>query len=263
MKYICFTNNNLIASSLDCLDSVDTIYIDLEKLNKSERQGHTNSWISNHTYEDILSIRNYVKSSLLGVRIDPVNLNTGKQINRVIKNGADVIMLPMFYSLEEVKKVISIINKRVFLDLLFETPQSLEIIDLIPKNSIRKIHFGINDLSLAFSYSSMFRCLFSDKLEFAASKAYQREFEFGLGGVGPLGSKPINPELLLAKMISLKANRVILSRSFLKEIDLTDFISAKKSAEIKLNELINVERNLFDLDNSEIKNKIDLLKKFV
>ena len=42
----------------------------------------------------------------------------------------EVIMLPMFSKVEEVKKVISLIDD-VF-GLLFETPRSLEIIDLIP-----------------------------------------------------------------------------------------------------------------------------------
>lgn len=260
MKYICFTNNELLASSLDNLNPVDTIFIDLEKLGKDKRQGHTNSLISNHTYQDILNIRKSVRSSFLGVRIDPLNENTEFQVNKVIQNGADVIMLPMFSNIEEVKETISIINKRVYLDLLFETPKSLDLVDLIPKNLVRKIHFGINDLALAYSFNSMFSCLFSKAVISAAFRAFKRNIEFGLGGLGSLGSKPINPELIMAKLIQMKANRAILSRSFLKDIDISDFKSAKESAEKKLNELIEVENKLNSLCSDRLQIYIDELE---
>ena len=138
MKYICFTNNPLIVSSLDPIDEVDTIFVDLEVLGKNKRQKNTKSLISNHSYQDIDILRSKIKSSFLGVRIDPYNINTENQINKCIQNGAEVIMLPMFTNLDEIKKVLSIINKRAYLDLLFETPESLNLIDIFQKNLFEK-----------------------------------------------------------------------------------------------------------------------------
>lgn len=263
MKYICFTNNCLIASSLDELKSIDTIFVDLEILGKFDRQGHTSGLISNHTYEDIERLRKCIKSTCLGVRIDPFNSNSEYQINKCIRYGVEVIMLPMFSAVEEVNKVISLIDNRVSLDLLFETPKSLEIIDLIPKESIRKIHFGINDLSLAYSFKSMFDCLFFKGLEDAALKCFKKGFDFGIGGIGALGSKPIQPELILTKLITMKSNRAILSRSFLKKIETNNLISAKDSAKKNLEELINLERKIMFLDEKEIKHKLKIFKNYL
>ena len=263
MKYICFTNDCIIASSLDILNSVDTIFVDLEILGKFDRQGHTNGLISNHTFEDIKNLRNCLQSTCLGARIDPLNSNSEYQINKCIEYGVDVIMLPMFSTVEEVQKVISFINKRVSLDLLFETPASLEIIDFIPKESIRKIHFGINDLALAYSFKSMFNCLFFKGLENAAMKCMQKGYEFGIGGIGALGSKPINPELIFSKLIMMKSSRVILSRSFLKKIDTNNLNTARKTAKINLDALIALERKLMSLDEEQIKLKLDTFKKLI
>ena len=263
MKYICFTNDRIIASSLDVLDSVDTIFVDLEILGKVDRQGHTNGLISNHTYKDIKNLRNCINSTFLGARIDPLNSNSVYQINKCIEYGVEVIMLPMFSTVQEVQEVITIIDKRVALDLLFETPRSLEIIDLIPKESIRKIHFGINDLSLAYSFKSMFKCLFLKELENAAFKCLKKGFDFGIGGIGALGSKPIKPELILTKLLKMKSNRVILARSFLQKIDKNNLISARYSAKFNLDELINLEKKLMLLDEQQIKIKLNFLKKMI
>lgn len=260
MKYICFTNNPLIVSSLDPIDEVDTIFVDLEILGKNERQRNTNSLISNHSYQDINILRTRIKSSFLGVRIDPFNFNTENQINKCIQNGAEVIMLPMFSTLDEIKEVLSIINQRAYLDLLFETPESLNLIDIFPKESIRKIHFGINDLSLAFSLHPMFKCLFSKELEIATNKAFQRGVDFGIGGIGAKGSKPYSPKLILSKIIKMKSSRVILSRSFLNEINLQNSFLAKKSAHMKIRELINLQNELANSDESKIQINIDIFK---
>ena len=263
MKYICFTNKCIIASALDKLEPVDTIFVDLEILGKVDRQGHTGGLISNHTYEDIKNLRNYINSSYLGARIDPFNANSEYQINKCIEYGVEVIMLPMFSTVEEVQKVISLIDKRVFLDLLFETPKSLEIIDFIPKKSIRKIHFGINDLSLAYSFKSMFNCLFFKELENAALKCFQLGFEFGIGGIGALGSKPISPDLIFTKLLKMKSSRVILSRSFLKKIETNNIDSAMNTAKNNLDELISLEKEIILLDEEQIKIKLDFFKKLI
>ena len=58
----------------------------------------------------------------------------------------------------------------------------------------------------------------------------------------------------------MKANRAILSRSFLKDIDISDFKSAKESAEKKLNELIEVEKKLNSLCSDRLQIYIDELE---
>ena len=82
MKYICFTNDCLIASSLDELKSIDTIFVDLEILESLIGKA-TSGLISNHTYEDIKKLRKCIKSTCLGVCIDPLNSNSEYQIINV------------------------------------------------------------------------------------------------------------------------------------------------------------------------------------
>ena len=108
---------------------VDRIFIDLETLNKKERQKGRNTFISTHKAEDVAIMRSILKKSQLLVRVNPINELSEEEINFVIDKGADIVMLPMFKSRGEVEKFIDIIGGRCSNMLLLEHVEAVKNLD--------------------------------------------------------------------------------------------------------------------------------------
>lgn len=265
MEFFAFTNNHLYIKALDQCENLDTIFIDLEILGKEKRQAGTNSLISKHTLEDIKICSSILNNSFMGVRINPLNKNSKIEIEECIANGAEVLMLPMFYSVEEVNDILRIINSRCQLDLLFETPKALENIKKFPFQSIRYSHFGLNDLSIALKKKHIFDMFFTNILNDSTEYLRTINHKFGIGGVGAIGSKPFSPKLIFTMHKILSSKRCILSRSFLSKITNTDQCSANKSCIKNTKDLIKLWYDLQNLSSLEIdkykSNFNDLLKR--
>lgn len=82
---------------------VDRIWIDLETLGKEERQKGMNTVKSKHTVGDIKKIKPLLTKAEMLVRINPWHNGSEKEIDEVISAGADIIMLPMWKTPDEVE----------------------------------------------------------------------------------------------------------------------------------------------------------------
>ncbi len=257
MRYFLFNSNIELAQAIDNISKIDTYYIDLEIIGKEERQKNRNSLISYHKLDDIDIVRNALNKTSLGVRINPINNYSESEINSCIKRGANVLMLPMFKKLEEVEEFINIIDKRCSIDLLVETPEALSFIDKLPFKKIRYIHFGINDLSIAFNYKIIFQMYFEEKLKKATKYLKDNNITFGIGGIGNFDAKPFSPNLIFSAAISNGAERIILSRNFLSKINKVEI---SKSIEKNLIILNNIYEKLKILENDEINKNLLIFK---
>jgi hypothetical protein len=237
MNFIVFTNNPLHAIILDEHILVDTIYLDLEILDKEDRQKNTNSLISRHTYSDIESLRPLVNNSSLGARINPLHHGTIGEIEKCIQLGVDVIMLPMFTTVDKIHRVLECINGRCDLDLLIETPMALCSVQDYAHLPVRYFHFGINDLSIAYNLDHMFQIYSQGYLEAACVFLAKKKLPFGIGGVGAMGAIPFKPEWIIAQNIHLSSSRLILSRSFLSKIDLSSEHNARSTLSLEMSYL--------------------------
>ncbi len=224
LKLMYITNKPSIALVAE-KSGVDRIFIDLEKLGKKERQGHINSVMSNHSIKDIKVIRNTITSSELLVRVNPINPDSENEIQSVIENGADIIMLPMWKTLDEVIVFLKYVNGRVKVNLLLETKEADEIIDEVIKlNGIDEIHIGLNDLHLSYGKTFMFELLTDGTVEKLCSKIKNAGIPYGFGGIGRIGYGKLMAEHILCEHYRLGSNMVILSRSFCNsdnEIDMS------------------------------------------
>ena len=81
---------------------VDRIFVDMEYIGKAQRQGGMDTVQNHHTVEDVARLRPVLDQAELLVRVNPVHPGSKEEIDRVIAAGADVIMLPMWQSVEEV-----------------------------------------------------------------------------------------------------------------------------------------------------------------
>ncbi len=208
------TNNPNIALAAEKA-GVNRIWIDLEVLGKEERQKGMNTVKSNHTIADIRAIAPLLTKAQMMVRTNPWNPNSKKEIDEVIEAGAQVVMLPMWKSVNEVKNFISAINGRAKTSLLLETKEAVECLDEVLKlQGIDEIHIGLNDLHLSYGLTFMFELLTNGVVESLINKIKVKNIVYGFGGVSHLGDGLVPAELIILEHYRLGSKNVILSRGF-------------------------------------------------
>ncbi|MGN0506557.1 MAG: aldolase/citrate lyase family protein [Lachnospiraceae bacterium] len=220
---------------------VGRIFVDLESLGKKERQKNRDTYISNHKLEDISIIKNAVNSVPVMVRVNPINPNSSNEIEECIRRGADILMLPMFTTVEEVRIFTNIINGRARVCLLLETPQALvRIHDIVKSSGVDEIHVGLNDLHLGMKLDFMFELLSGGIVDYIADTVKNNNIKFGFGGIAKLGQGIVPAELILGEHYRIGSEMTILSRTFRKDADTFDALN-KEIQKIKL-----FEKNIID-----------------
>lgn len=215
LKLMYLTNDPQIAAIAQAA-GVDRIFLDLELRGKEERQGHLDTVISHHSIEDVRLLKAVLTSAQLLVRVNSVFDGSEAEINKVIADGADIVMLPYFKTVKEVSAFVSICAGRVKTCLLFETPEAVEHIDeILAVPGIDEVHIGINDLHLGYHLTFMFELVANGTVEMLCHKFKEKGIPYGFGGVGRPGSKVALPaERILAEHYRLGSSQVILSRAF-------------------------------------------------
>jgi len=130
IKFIMITNNPDLARLAES-SGVKRIFVDLERLGKKARQGHLDTYISNHSIEDVAKVKHALDSAELLVRLNPLNRDTDRDVEQAIINGADILMLPMFRTSDEVQEFVRIVDRRVKIIPLVETFDAVQSIDEI------------------------------------------------------------------------------------------------------------------------------------
>lgn len=214
LKLMYITNNPDVALAAERY-GVDRIFVDLETLGKEERQKDMNTVKSKHTIRDIKVISSLLTTSEMLVRINPWNTNSIKEIDDVILAGGDIIMLPMWKTVEEVKEFINAVNKRAKVILLLETKEAAEIIDdIMMIEGIDEIYIGLNDLHLSYGMKFMFEPLSNGIVENLCKKIKAKNIPYGFGGIARLGEGLLPAEKVIMEHYRLGSTIVILSRSF-------------------------------------------------
>lgn len=217
MFHLLYITNNPEVALMAERNGVDRIWLDLEKNGKENRQRGKDSVISHHTLQDICNVRKVINEAKLLVRINPWFVGSKKEIDDVIAAGADIIMLPMWKTCEEVERFIDAVNGRVKTLLLLETKEAAEtaIDDVLEKGLAEEIHIGLRDLSLSYGIDFLFSMYATDVLERVSLRINKESVPFGIGGVGKFGIGLMpGPERLLIEDIRLGASSVILARTF-------------------------------------------------
>ena len=171
LNLMYITNDPAVARIAEA-SGVDRIWVDMEFIGKSARQGGMDTVQLHHTIDDIRAIRAAVTKSEVLVRVNPIHEATPDygdsawEIPAAIDAGADVVMLPFFKTVKEVKTFIDLVDGRAKTMLLVETPEAVEIIDdILALDGIDEIHIGLNDLSLGYGMKFMFELLADGTVE--------------------------------------------------------------------------------------------------
>lgn len=212
---LMYITNNVEVARIAQKYGVDRIWVDLETLGKNERQGHIDSVKSHHSIRDIKRIVSILDKSEMLVRVNPINENSEEEINQVIDAGADIIMLPMWKSKNEVISFLKYVNGKTKTVLLLETKEAVECLDdVLNMGGFDEIHIGLNDLHLSYGQVFMFQLLTDGTIENICNKIKKYNIPYGFGGIAKLGTGDLPAENVIQEHYRLGSTRAILSRSF-------------------------------------------------
>lgn len=214
LKTMFITNNPQIAQIAEN-HTVDFIFVDLETMGKEARQPNMDTVKSQHTFDDISSIKTALKKAQLLVRVNPLHQGSSDEINEAIARGADVLMLPMFRTASDAETFVSLIKGRTEVMLLAETPEAQANISAISQVAgVDSIHIGINDLHLAQKKKFMFELLVDGTVAEMCQYMGQHPIRYGFGGTSRLGHGLLPAQHIIAQHYHLGSQQVILSRDF-------------------------------------------------
>lgn len=244
LKLMYITNRPEVALIAE-RNGVDRIFVDMEYIGKAQRQGGMDSVQNHHTVEDVRSLRNVIRKAELLVRVNPIHDGSAEyesseaEIESVVSAGADIVMLPYFKSVSEVRRFINVVAGRARVTLLLETPESVDVLDeILALPGIDEIHIGINDLSLGYGKKFMFELLTDGTVERLCRRLEMRGIFYGFGGIASLGRGLIPAEMIIKEHYRLGSHMAILSRSFcnvdkLDDIDTVEEVFSHGVREIR------------------------------
>lgn len=257
LKLMYITNDSVIAEIAE-KNGVDRIWIDLEWMGKEKRQPGMNTVKSNHTIDDVEKLRPHIKKSELLVRVNPLFQGSKKEIDAVIKGGADIVMLPMFKTVNDVKAFVDMVDRRAKVMLLVETPEAIcDLREIIKVPGIDEIHIGLNDLHIAYGMSFMFELLTNGVVEDACKIIKESGVPFGFGGMARLGEGTLPAEYIIGEHYRMGSSGVILSRTFCDTWTYRDYEQITEIFESEVKKIRDYEKFLkkqneqFFLENHE------------
>lgn len=234
LKLMYLTNSPQVAKAAQA-GGMDRIFIDLETLGKQERQGHLDSVKSQHSLADISRVKDVLTTSELLVRVNPIHEHSPAEIDEAIARGADIVMLPMFTTAEEVRTFIDLVHGRAKTLLLLETKLAYEHMEeILDCSGIDEVHIGLNDLHLCYGLDFMFELVANGVVEDICKFLKKKQIPYGFGGVGRMGYGLLPAEQILCEHYRLGSSMVILSRAFLNttqdkqlsQAEMTDYFTA-------------------------------------
>jgi len=250
------TNNPSVAKIAEGA-GVDWIFVDMEFIGKDNRQGGLDTVQNHHTISDIRTIREAVSRSKVLVRVNPIHglqpdgyCDSEHEIDAAVEAGADIIMLPFFHSLQEVKDFIGYVQKAnevhgrsVKTCLLLETPEAAILIDeILNVKGVDMIHIGLNDLHLAMGMKFMFQLLTDGIVDQLAKKIQAKGIPFGFGGIAGLQGGALPGSFILKEHYRLGSSMVIIGRSFCNTNLITDLDEIRSIFNKGINEIRQLEK---------------------
>ena len=256
MKLMYITNNPAVARIAEDA-GVDWIFLDMEVIGKAFRQSGLNTVQNHHTVDDIKRIRKAIKKSKLLVRVNPIhdavdNYPSSKdEIDASIEAGADILMLPYFKTVEEVKTFIHLVNGRAKTLLLLETVEAANLIDkILEVPGIDMIHLGLNDMHLELGMKFMFELLADGTVERLGDKIKAKGIPFGFGGIATLDGGALQGSMVLKEHVRLGSSMVIVSRSFCNTEIVTDLNEVKRIFDTGISGLRALEKEASQADTA-------------
>lgn len=214
IELLQITNDPALARRSDAIAGM-RLFIDLERNGKAERQAGRNTFISSHQVADIAPVKAVLRASRLMVRVNPLHAGSAAEVDAVIAAGADLLMLPMFHTAQQLRDFCALVAGRRPVSALLETSAALDCVDgWIATPGLQEVFVGLNDLHLSLGCAFMFEPLARGLLDPVARQARAHGVRFGFGGIARLDEGLLPGRDVLAEHLRLGSQAVILSRTF-------------------------------------------------
>lgn len=214
------------------------VMIDLERLGKAERQAGRNTFISQHQASEIAPVKAVLRRTRLMVRVNPLNDGTRAEVDHALAHGADLLMLPMFGSPDELAAFCAIVARRAPVVPLLETRDALlSVHRWIIQPGLGEVFMGLNDLHISLGCAFMFEPLAWGIVDEVALAAARQGLPFGFGGIARMDEGLLPGRDVLAEHLRMGSGSVILSRAFHRADGGTSFdadVAALRRAESDL-----------------------------
>lgn len=213
-----WTNDPSLAAMADQA-GVDRIGIDLETLAKSERQVGRATWISTHNLSDLKALRPVLSSAELFVRCNPFHRGSEAEVDDALRYGAQVLMLPNFTQLDDLRRFAEVVAGRAKIIPLVERLKSVELINEFTMLGIDEFHVGLNDLSIDLGLSNRIAVLGMPIMDRISAFARGHRLRFGIGGLARAGDTglPVPSDLVYAQHARLGSSGALIARVFFRE----------------------------------------------
>ena len=248
------TNKPAVAEIAEA-SGVDWIFLDMEFIGKDARQGGLDTVQNHHTVKDVQNIKAAVKKAKVLVRVNPIHdalpdySSSKDEIDATIAAGADILMLPFFKTIEEVKTFIKLVNGRAKTLLLMETVEAANLVDeILEVPGIDMIHLGLNDMHLELGMKFMFELLANGTVEKLGNKIKAKGVPFGFGGIATLDGGALPGSMVLKEHVRLGSSMVIVSRSFCNTDIVTDLNEVKRIFDTGISALRALEKEAAQAD---------------
>ena len=259
LKLMYITNRPDVAKVAQSC-GVDRIFVDMEYIGKEERQGGLDTVKSHHTVEDVKNLRGVLNETELLVRVNPIHeageswCSSKEEIDAVVEAGADIIMLPMAKTVDEIKKFVEYVGGRVKTMLLLETAEARENLkEMLDVGGIDMVHIGLNDLHLSYGMKFMFQLLTDGTVEDIIKTITAYGIPYGFGGIARLGFGMLPAEYVIAEHYRLGSSMAILSRSFCDVYKTKNVAEVQALFEQELKKIREYEAELTNKDDAFFK----------
>ncbi len=247
MFNLMLITNDTELASFAVKSGVTRIFVDLEVNGKYERQGHLDTLISKHLMSDVSKIRKSVPDTELLVRLNPYFEGSRHEVEQAIAAGADILMLPMFTTVDEVQSLSHIINGRAKFIPLVETAAATNCLaEVVKVEGVSEIYFGLNDLHRDLNLNFMFEPLANGLLDSLVNIVKESKLPFGFGGLARIGEGILPAELILAEHVRLGSSCVILSRTFHRKSESLNDIQSLMCLEEEINKIYRSREGLMN-----------------
>jgi hypothetical protein len=189
--------------------------VDWETLGKRHRQKSYDTQINDASLADLCTVRASTDATVI-CRINGFNSKISDEVEKAIGAGADEILLPMVRSVNEVQRVLDLVNGRCNVAIMLETVASINIAEDLARLPLSRVYVGLNDLGIERKTPNIFSAMVDGTVEYMQSKF---SIPFGLAGLTlPDLGNPIPCRLLIAEMARLNCDFSFLRRSFHRDI---------------------------------------------
>lgn len=194
---------------------VDRIFYDLEYIGKEARQHGRNTVKSQNSIDGIPAVRDVLDKSELLIRTNPIHAYSKEEVEKTIRYGADILMLPMVMDQHDVMEYVDMVSGRAKVCIMIETAAAMARLDkILDVKGVDEVFIGLNDLHISMGLTFMFELLSDGLVEYIANKCNAAGMSFGFGGIARIGEGDLPSDNILGEHVRLGSQSVILSRTF-------------------------------------------------